>query len=131
MRNKGLIIAAILFFTCSQMQAQQAYRGGSGDGYASATAKNITLDINGDVQKAGIEFLVFPNPATENTAITLDIEERDCQLSIYCVEGKLMHTFPVNNSRIKLPALPPGTYLLKAENEDAFSIQKMIVLPAE
>ena len=125
-------IAFILLFLLSlNMHAQQAYRGGGGDGYASATAKNVTLGIRGEIVKPKIEFSVYPNPARESNVITLQVKERNCELSLYGIDGKLVRKLTVSESRIELPLLHAGTYLVKVENEDTFSVQKLIVLPGE
>jgi hypothetical protein len=128
--NKKIIPFIFFLLTwCTSSFAQQAYHGGSGDGYASAIAKNVTLDINGDVQKQVINFTVYPNPAASNQAITIQLKDANCRVSIYSVDGKILYTFPAFNSGITLPALSPGTYLIKAESETSFSVQKLIVLP--
>jgi hypothetical protein len=109
--------------------AQQAYHGGSGDGYASATAKNLTLDINCDLQMTSIQFNVYPNPATENRGITVLVKETGCRLQVYAADGKTVYSFTTQNSETISLNLPAGTYFLKIEDEDAFSVQKLIVLP--
>lgn len=128
---KWKCLAFLFFFLAisSASFAQQAYHGGSGDGYASASTNTVTLDINGEVQKPSISFSIFPNPALANQPVSITVKETACRLSMYTVDGKIMYSAKVENSRPGIPVLPCGTYFLKMENENAFSIQKLIVLP--
>lgn len=119
----------LLFLSTFAANAQQAYRGGEGDGYASATAKNVTLGINGEVIKPEIDFSIYPNPAAENQAISLEIKEDNCELRIYSLEGRLIYTARIHQKHIKLPLLSAGTYMVKVENAELFSVRKLIVLP--
>lgn len=129
--KKKIPLLAILFVFTNLAFAQQAYHGGSGDGYASATAKTVALDINGNVQKPSIQFSIYPNPATTNQNTTVLVKGEGCSLAIYTIEGKKLYFVPRYNSGESIPALPAGTYLVKMENEEAFSVQKLIVLPGK
>jgi hypothetical protein len=127
---KIIILFLFLLFAFNTTSfAQQAYRGGSGDGYASATAKNLTLDMNGDVQKPTIQFTVYPNPATTNQKIKIQVKETNCILRIFAADGKVVYSSPSQYSEGITLNLSAGTYFLKMENDQAFSGQKLIVLP--
>lgn len=61
---------------------------------------------------------VFPNPFSED--ITLDLGQYPCKVQVFTIEGKLIFqkNQVVGNSKISLPGINHGIYLLRLTNKD-------------
>lgn len=77
-----------------------------------------------------IEVQLFPNPVTDNLKITFDQSVKMMELSIYSIEGKLVHnsTLTGEENIIDVSSLPKGQYTvhLKGEStEQSMQIRKI------
>lgn len=83
-----------------------------------------------DKTKAEIEVHVYPNPTGDNLIIEIDnnLIQRDCSLSIYNIQGKLVHTQSIieNITSADISFLEKGIYVVKINNVDGVSAEKFV-----
>ena len=85
-----------------------------------------SLSINENFLESTIN--VFPNPS--NGTFTVNSETPIDLIEIYSLDGKLIQTLKTDNenlSPIKINNLTNGTYLLKINQSEKFSLKKIIV----
>ncbi|HHG84184.1 MAG TPA: T9SS type A sorting domain-containing protein [Bacteroidetes bacterium] len=83
-----------------------------------------------------IEFTIFPNPASDYVALKLDIQNKaNVDITIYDITGRIVIQNPgqnlghgVQNIRIPLQGVAPGTYVIRASvANEPLAIGKFIV----
>lgn len=125
------VILTILLFTgiSLHLNAQGIYKGGTNDGYASATFGNITTSI----KQGGAQQILYtsPNPAKAGYEIYFMsgiILEGECLL--YNSQGVLLSILLIENNKTTLPQqLPPGVYTLQKCDTAPFFTTKIILIP--
>jgi len=135
-----LLASALLCSNYVNLQAQ--YFGGSGDGYASATSREIVLVIDEitNFESVPNDFKLYqnyPNPFNPTTKISYSISESDfVSLKIYDMLGREIYTLvneykAVNTYNVDFNAanLSSGLYLYRLEVGDKYNeIKKMLLI---
>jgi hypothetical protein len=135
MKNTLYVIMILLIFLAlpSVLSAQSAYRGGSGDGYAMAELKDVTLSILEETEQQS-QFNIYPNPAPAGEQIWIQLladKQATSKLEILDMTGKLLEsrmiTSTVSSEALELH-LQAGSYLIRLSNGDNISVRKLIIL---
>ena len=123
------LIVVCLFFTISA-NAQSAYHGGKGDGYASAEIQNVVLSINpllSQIQTVNL----YPNPAkaSENLQIIMTSTE-PYKVEIINLLGQVIFIKNCSGEKgiIPLSYFKPGSYIVCVHNENCNYIQKLVIV---
>lgn len=73
----------------------------------------------------------FPNPASDYLTIKIDNQkygDYELSASLYNSRGNKIKTFSLKDTTtLSLLGLPPGSYLLRVENEYAFTVKKLVI----
>lgn len=75
------------------------------------------------------KFSIYPNPTSDFLTV-IPSEQYEYQLSIYTVQGELVHISNIggnSNRQINLKELEQGLYLLQITNGDRYGVMKLIV----
>lgn len=120
-------ILTILSITCLGIaaQAQTAYQGGSGDGYAM---DELVLSTIG-VEEAASSFKVYPTLLSAGDQIRISTNNTEATLiEVTDLNGQLIIQQEVDgNSFISTDGLAAGMYLLYAEGNKAKAIRITLV----
>ncbi len=92
-----------------------------------ATLNKKTIKTN-EIQR-GVDFLLYPNPATEQ--ITLELPEQlegESNALLYSVDGRLLtkKTNVQNTSIFDVRNLPKGIYFIHVKNKTQFGVKKFV-----
>ncbi len=104
--------------------------GANGNAYVGNMLKSVipcgqlSTDVE-EIEKADIDFAMFPNPASNDLTISVSIQENiEVELSIFNLIGKriLTKTIDIQQGENIIPLdishLPQGSYLLEMRNEN-------------
>jgi CubicO group peptidase (beta-lactamase class C family) len=69
--------------------------------------------------------LVYPNPASSGTQVTVGIETE--RLMVFNLQGQLIEEIAVQDQRAILPELATGSYLIAPDSSDLTSAQRLII----
>jgi hypothetical protein len=126
-----IIILCIIFFSGSFVKAQSAYRGGKGDGYASAKVEGININGGGS---SATRIKIFPNPLI-NSALNIsfpEIPEGKVKIMLVDVSGRIcyLNELEIKNKKypIQLPQIANGTYFILINTEKEAFKDKIIVI---
>jgi len=107
----------------------QERRDGNDEIYYKRNPTGTVVGIN-ELQSAGSQFTVFPNPAS--TEIKVKSLENINELTITDINGKeIYHSGILNSSpeiRIPVSGFPAGIYFIQLKNKTGKSVQKFIKL---
>lgn len=92
---------------------------------------HIPIDTNtGLTEVAGLEFNVFPNPASDHIVFEFP-DKRKYRVTVYDMKGKALKQMLIEspNDRMDVSGLSSGVYLLKAINSQAgfYGVSKLVV----
>jgi photosystem II stability/assembly factor-like uncharacterized protein len=73
--------------------------------------------------------VIGPNPAEENSEINIYTSERNLQVEIFDVHGRVIHaqTMKTGNTSISLEGIAKGSYNIRFKNESGMWLQKIII----
>ncbi len=125
MINKSTLIVFIFLLSCFLIQAQSAYHGGKGDGYARAviSLKNVSVKENSNL---GIK--IFPNPAMHELHI-IGAYENGLSYEILNLNGQniLNGNIKGKQSIIDISHFMRGVYMIRiVANDEVFSKKLLI-----
>lgn len=129
---KQIYISLILVLCSSTTLAQEAYRGGEGDGYDRATLIVGQTSLNPESFFGGAE--LYPNPLISGQDLTLSFDQpvKHLKLDILDTTGRILvseeKTSTLQEMRIESGALPPGMYLLQLSSSDQITSLSFIIL---
>ena len=129
---KQILFSLILVFSASASWAQEAYRGGEGDGYARSTLTMGQTSLNPETFHEGVS--LFPNPLRSYEALTLSLGNpvNSLKIDILDTAGRILlteeKTTTVQEIRIQTESLPPGIYLLQLSSPDQMTALSFIML---
>jgi hypothetical protein len=89
----------------------------------SGVSASVDIEISGqsaslDPLAANPSIRLYPNPASEY--VQLKADARIEQVELYDLQGKMIQTQPLQNNRLHIQELIPGTYLLRVLSQDSW-----------
>lgn len=129
---KQILFSLILILSVQHTLAQEAYRGGEGDGYAKATLTIGQTSLSQESFYGGVT--LFPNPLRSQEALTLSLGEpaNSLKIDILDTAGRILLTeemmTTVQEIRIQTESLPSGMYLLQLSSPDQTTALSFIIL---
>jgi hypothetical protein len=93
--------------------------------YASTWSLGVS-----DLNEAGKDIAVYPNPAKEMVNISSDQGNDITSIEIFDLKGQLVRSVPSIHSReisISCHGMAPGLYFLKAHMRDALLTMKLLI----
>lgn len=107
-----------------------------GRGVFKYDTQEVGIKENPDKETSQINFEVFPNPASDNIAVEININSRtNLTVGIYDLAGKqvLIQEFGetivgLNNVQVNLASLQKGTYLIRVTAGNQSGTNKLIVI---
>ncbi len=124
------LLAITLVILGNTAMAQSAYRGGKGDGYASAEIQNVVLGINHG-NDALQNTSMFPNPAKTNESLqVIQSDDKSFQLEIMGMLGQVLYSRKYLSQNISVPLsdFKPGNYIVRVSNSDSYYIRKLVIV---
>ena len=97
----------------------------TGVGRVDALAAINAVPAWDEVEEQSIETEIFPNPSNGNFTIACEGLK---QVSVYSVDGRLVKSFEVHNSRCCIEGLERGVYLVRMETEKCVISRKVVVI---
>lgn len=105
---------------------------------AKVSVDDTTSPVTSSIQNLGLnseKLSIFPNPTQQIFTTTLNLEKNELlNFDIYSLDGKKMYTifnkmaYAGNNEfSMSIQDLPKGSYLLKIEGSQGFSMSKVVV----
>jgi hypothetical protein len=130
-KYKLIFLIIIIQYIATPAQAQSAYHGGKGDGYASAEVKNVVLGID---PEPGVSSFVnlYPNPASASQNLEIICEDaKGYSIDIADITGKIVLTRNSGQEKIiiLLNNLTTGTYLVRIHHNDSYYLRKLVIMP--
>lgn len=128
---KKLLLILIFFGAVMSAQAQSAYHGGKGDGYASAGASSVTLSINENDKDISV-LHIYPNPIQSGQLLTISYTNSSAfQIVLMDAAGRQvlsLANLPPAQHQCSIPlAVQPGVYILRCSSGSSISEQKIVV----
>jgi hypothetical protein len=75
----------------------------------------VVVEVAEQAQSAGLQWMVYPNPAAQWLALDLPDGVKVCQLEVFNLNGsRLLSMVVADEQRMDVGDWPPGVYLLKA-----------------
>ncbi len=141
---KGSFISTIVDPVTGQATKEHYYGiQNYGDIYAATHGRGVfkvTMPYVGIEEKPvqvmnDLEFDIYPNPATDEIAVNVNLKNEDVLLNIYDLSGKLVVSQEFNNLlngeqelNINISSMKKGTYLLQLTSENITGTKKLIVV---
>ncbi|MDR0926638.1 MAG: S8 family peptidase [Ignavibacteria bacterium] len=86
------------------------------------------LEEVGITEEQGMEFSIYPNPATTNMTLTAPESELPYIVNIYDMMGKLVYLSALHSSKsFDISGLGRGIYFVKIDNGKESSVRKLVV----
>lgn len=118
-----LIIGSLL----TSYTIAQPYKGGPGDGHASATITNVFIS---SVTRQDLQLMkCYPSLIKSDQKMKIELLHGPVSLKISDLQGKKLMEYDLNNStEIELFGLNPGMYFIHVENRSGRSTHKFMVI---
>lgn len=100
------------------------FNGGYTGDLFIAKLKSDSVGIE-DAEKIN-NFIVYPNPVTENLSFTFSGNKQTVEVTITDITGKIVKSFKLISNTIYVGDLPNGVYFINLEGEDSTISQKFI-----
>ena len=128
--QKYLSIICIGLLFHMPANAQSAYHGGKGDGYASASIENVLLHID-PLSNLVQTVKLYPDPIKTSELLNIAVSHsKPYQIELTDLPGRILYFQNCRNENASVPilGLKEGTYIVRIHNDEINYIQKLVVI---
>ena len=123
------LLIACLFISIPS-NAQSAYHGGKGDGYASSEIQNIILSINPEISQTEAAS-IYPNPIKASQHLQIMMPKKgEYQIEIVNLLGQVVFCQAYNSEKANIPlsGYLSGSYIVNVRGGNFNYIQKLVII---
>ncbi len=126
--SKIIISAVIMLLLSLSGYAQQAYRGGMGDGYAMGETAGIFVSVE-EINSPPL--LIFPNPVTQGEDFNIQLlNTYSLSITVSDIQGNALLYFNTSaeNFAVNTKGLLPGIYIVTVSNPVSVYTARMVII---